>query len=101
MSHPAILDDCHVYTNSPVELDFFAHFQAEPIPAKMVGEFSSVVASDIRQLQGAWPAEKSCLVWFTGIKYPWQYSISEPQNIAALQVLYSFDDGTIYSMEKK
>jgi hypothetical protein len=101
MSHPAILDDCHVYTNSPVELDFFAHFRAETIPTILPGEFSSLVAANIDQLKGNWPLDKSCLVWFNNAQYFWMYSLADLEKIVTLQVLYSFDDGTIYSMEKK
>lgn len=101
VAHPAILKDCRVFTNSPVELDFFAHFQAEPIPAKMVGEFTSVVVTDINQLRGAWPPDQSCLVWFTNAQYKWMYSLADLEKIATMQVLYSFDDGVIYSIQKK
>jgi hypothetical protein len=101
VAHPAILNDCRVFTNSPVELDFFSHIQAETIPTTYPGEFSSLVVMNIDRLKGVWPPEKSCLVWFTNAQYAWMYTLTDLEKIATLQILYSFDDGAIYSIEKK
>jgi hypothetical protein len=100
-ANPGVLRDCPTYTNSPVELDFFAHFQAEPVPAKLAGEYSSMVAADIDQLKGTWPPENSCLVWFAGTQPAYLYTLTELETVADFSKMKSFEDGVIYQIKKK
>lgn len=101
IAHRSIVKDCIIYTNYPIGVDFIAHFPSKTSPSKIATDYSTDVVGNIEQLKGSWPPEKSCLVWVTSIQDDTLYSITDLEKIATLQVLYSFDDGVIYSIVRK
>ncbi|MAT42114.1 MAG: hypothetical protein CL609_07210 [Anaerolineaceae bacterium] len=101
IENPTIVNNCQIYTNNPIAVDFIAYFPAETIPSKITLPISSIVVDDITNLYGTWPTQKSCLIWFNSDEDPNLYSISELQKIVYIEKLVSLKDGSIYYIDKK
>jgi len=101
LNQPFVVNDCTIYTNNPIQVDFLAHFPAKMSPAKTTNDFTPIVVEDINLLKGSWPMQQACLIWFNTIHNDSLYSISDLEKIVDLEVQYSFDDGTIYRIVQK
>lgn len=101
LAHPSIADECTIYTNQPIELDLIVYIPAKASPSKSTNDITSIVTDDVTKLSDLWPNSQSCLVWFTSSEKNDFFSINDLQKIVNLKIQYSFNDGTIYTIEKK
>ena len=101
LNHPSALNNCKIYTNNPIAISFIAYIPAETSPSRKANYLSSIVADDIMKLDGSWITQKSCLIWFQSDSVKDLYSLYDLQEIVNLELINSFSDGAIYTIDKK
>ncbi len=101
IEHPSLVDNCEIYTNHPVAVDFIAYFPAVTTPSKGIHYYSSMVIDDISQLYGLWPMQKACLVWLNSHEDKKLYALSDLKKVITLEEIVSFSDGSISYIYKK
>jgi hypothetical protein len=95
--HP--LNDADViYTNDPFSLYLYLELDTKLVPLKTAYN-SSVVLSDLRQLEGSWPeTEPAKLIWFDTIHRPYLFQPEELCRIASFGPSKALSDGALYSV---
>ena len=101
IKNPSVVDNCKVYTNNPIAISFVAYFPAETSPGREVNYLTSIVTDDITKLDDSWITQRSCLIWFHSDSRYILYSLNDLKKIIRLDLMYSFNDGAIYAIEKK
>jgi hypothetical protein len=105
LTNPELMPECKnytsSYTNAPKALYIHTGIAAQNSPMKSMYN-SAEVANTIYDLRRTWPeAQTACLIWFNNAKQPNLFALVELHTVANMHRLAKFNDGAVYSIEKK